>query len=139
MQRLGKEEVWRLHAAVVMPDHVHLLVAVGESTDLAGAVRLFKRRLTPLLRKSGLRWQQAYFDHRMRTAEDRLPVLLYIYLNPYRAGLLSQDERWPGCYTNRPMKIHCHCEERSDEAIQMDRHGALRAPRDDNSVKGKGD
>jgi hypothetical protein len=33
----------------------------------------------------------------------------------------------------------CHCEERSDEAIQMDRHGALRAPRDDNSVKGKGD
>ena len=93
MQRLGKEEVWRLHAAVVMPDHVHLLVAVGESTDLAGAVRLFKRRLTPLLRKSGLRWQQAYFDHRMRTAEDRLPVLLYIYLNPYRAGLLSQDER----------------------------------------------
>jgi hypothetical protein len=41
--------------------------------------------------------------------------------------------------TNRPMKIHCHCEERSDEAIQLDHHGALRAPRDDNSVKGKGD
>jgi hypothetical protein len=41
-------------------------------------------------------------------------------------------------HTNRPMKIHCHCEEQSDEAIQMDRHGALRAPRDDNSVKGKG-
>src|SRR6187549_1774066 len=25
----------------------------------------------------------------------------------------------------------CHCEECNDEAIQLDRHGALRAPRDD--------
>jgi hypothetical protein len=25
----------------------------------------------------------------------------------------------------------CHGEERRDEAIQLDRHGALRAPRDD--------
>lgn len=98
MQRLETEEVWHLHAAVVMPDHVHLLVAVGESPDLAGAVRLFKGRLTPLLRKSGMRWQQADFDHRMRSAEDRLPLLLYIYLNPYRAGLLPQGERWPGYY-----------------------------------------
>ena len=29
------------------------------------------------------------------------------------------------------MAESCHCEERSDEAIQLDRHGALRAPRDD--------
>ena len=28
-----------------------------------------------------------------------------------------------------------HCEKRSDEAIQLDRHGALRAPRDDNVVE----
>jgi hypothetical protein len=52
--------------------------------------------------------------------------------------------------SNCPMKIPCHCEERSDEAIQsldglgtlslskrLDRHGALRAPRDDNWVKGQ--
>jgi hypothetical protein len=51
----------------------------------------------------------------------------------------GQDSHRRPTDTNRPMKIHCHCEERSDEAIQMDRHGALRAPRDDNSVKGKGD
>jgi REP element-mobilizing transposase RayT len=98
MQRLEDEEAWYLHAAVVMPDHVHLLVAIGESVDLAGAVRLFKGRLSPLLRKSGLRWQQAYFDHRMRSEEDRLPVFLYIFLNPYRDGLLPQIERWPGYY-----------------------------------------
>ena len=92
MKRLEAEGAWRVHTAVVMPDHVHLLVAVGESTDLAGAVRLFKGRLTPVLRKGGLRWQKAYFDHRMRPEEDRLPVFLYIFLNPYRAGLLPQNE-----------------------------------------------
>ena len=32
------------------------------------------------------------------------------------------------------MAESCHCEERSDEAIQLDRHGALRAPRDDKRV-----
>ena len=31
-----------------------------------------------------------------------------------------------------------HCEEQSDEAIQLDRHGTLREPRDDNSLKHKG-
>jgi hypothetical protein len=31
--------------------------------------------------------------------------------------------------------MDCHCEERSDEAIQLDRHGALRAPRDDKCPK----
>lgn len=98
MQRLEAEGVWHVHTAVVMPDHVHLLVTIVESTGLAGAVRLFKGRLAPGLRKNGLCWQQAYFDHRMRSAEDRLPVLLYIYLNPYRAGLLPQNERWPGYY-----------------------------------------
>jgi len=43
-----------------MPDHVHLLAVIGQSTNVAGAVRLFKGRLTPVLRKGGLRWQQAY-------------------------------------------------------------------------------
>jgi putative transposase len=98
MQQLEADRVWHLRTAVVMPDHVHLLVTIGESNELAGAVRVFKGRLTPVLRKSGLRWQQAYFDHRMRPDEDRLPVFLYIFLNPYRAGLLPQNERWPGYY-----------------------------------------
>jgi hypothetical protein len=71
---------------------------MSDSADLAGAVRLFKGRLVPVLRKSGLRWQQAYFDHRMRPEEDRLPIFLYIYLNPYRAELLPQDAGWPGYY-----------------------------------------
>jgi hypothetical protein len=33
--------------------------------------------------------------------------------------------------SNNTVADFCHCEERSDEAIQLDRHGAFRAPRDD--------
>ncbi|MDI1320396.1 MAG: transposase [bacterium] len=96
--RLNDEGVWHLRTLVVMPDHVHLLAVVSDSMDLTAAVRLFKGRLAPKLRKSDLHWQQAYFDHRVRSQEDCLPVFLYIYLNPYRADLLRQDERWPGYY-----------------------------------------
>jgi len=79
-----------------MPDHVHLLAEINSAPGLAGAVRLFKGRLTPVLRQVGLRWQPAYFDHRLRPDEDLLPVFLYMHLNPYRANLILPGQPWPG-------------------------------------------
>jgi REP element-mobilizing transposase RayT len=98
MRQGETDGVWHLRTAVVMPDHIHLVVVLGESANLASAIRLFKGRLTPRLRLGGLRWQKAYFDHRMRPQEDPLPVFLSIFLNPYRAGLLQQNEQWPGYF-----------------------------------------
>lgn len=92
------ESVWSLRTGVVMPDHIHLLVEISSVTGLAGAVRLFKGRLTPILRKAGVQWQPAYFDHRRRPDEDRLPVFIYIYLNPYHAKLLTPDQVWSGYF-----------------------------------------
>jgi REP element-mobilizing transposase RayT len=77
--RLDQELAWHLQTGVVMPDHMHLLVDIYSSLRLAEAVRLFKGRLAPILRQAGLRWQPAYFDHRLRSAEDRLPIFMYIY------------------------------------------------------------
>jgi hypothetical protein len=57
---------------------------------------MFKGRLTPALRQIRLRWQRAYYDHRLRPKEDCLPVFFYIFLNPYRAGLVQPDQTWPG-------------------------------------------
>jgi REP element-mobilizing transposase RayT len=96
--RLGQASVWNIATGVVMPDHLHLLAEIHSPPGLAEAVRLFKGRLSPILRKSGLSWQPAYFDHRLRSAEDRLPVFLYIYLNPYRAKLLPTEQPWPGYF-----------------------------------------
>ena len=96
--RLGTESEWYLRTGVVMPDHLHLLVEISSPAGLAGAVRRFKGRLAPVLRRTALRWQPAYFDHRMRPEEDRLPVFRYIFLNPNRASLIVQNKKWPGYF-----------------------------------------
>jgi REP element-mobilizing transposase RayT len=95
-QKLEADELWSVRTTVVMPDHLHLLVALGAVHGLAECIRQLKGRLSPGLRAGGLRWQPGFYEHRLREAEDVLPVFLYIYLNPYRAGLLSIEQTWPG-------------------------------------------
>ncbi len=96
--RLTRDDVWNLRTAVVMPDHVHLLVTLGRAVELPDAIRLFKGRLTPALRSANLHWERGCFDHRMRHDEDRLSVFLYVFLNPYRAKLIRASETWPAYY-----------------------------------------
>jgi REP element-mobilizing transposase RayT len=95
---LVAENIWRVRTVVIMPDHLHLLISLGEAIELSSAVRLFKGWLAPALRRAGLRWQRAYFDHRLRPEEDPLPVFLYIFLNPYRANLVQSNQTWPGYF-----------------------------------------
>ena len=40
--------------------------------------------------------------------------------------------------TNIPLLLDCRYEERSDEAIQLDRHDPLCGPRDDQGLKATG-
>jgi REP element-mobilizing transposase RayT len=96
--QLETDQFWTLRSMVVMPDHVHLLVRLTEKVELSSAMRLFKGRLSTVLRKRELHWQGGYFDHRLRPDEDRLPIFRYIFLNPYQAGLVSADQRWPGYF-----------------------------------------
>ena len=81
-----------------MPDHLHIFSTLGDAGELPAVVRLFKWRLVPRLRAVGLRWQRGFYDHRMRPGEDRLPVFRYVFMNPYRAGLVPIAETWPGYY-----------------------------------------
>ncbi|HTD65936.1 MAG TPA: hypothetical protein VK846_05330, partial [Candidatus Limnocylindria bacterium] len=54
--------------------------------------------LSPLLRKHDSHWQKSFYDHRLRADEDRLPVFLYIFLNPFRKKLIPVDNKWSGYY-----------------------------------------
>jgi len=96
--RLDADQTWSVLTGVVMPDHVHLLVRLGHGRTLAEAMRLFRGRLAPVLRAHGLGWQAAFYEHRLRGADDITPAIIYIFLNPYRAGLLLRNEAWPGYY-----------------------------------------
>ena len=95
-QRLEIDGLWQVRSAVVMPDHIHLLVCLSGAACVVECLRLLKGRLACDLRDHGLRWQEGYYEHQRRESEDLLPVFLYILLNPYRAGLLPADQSWPG-------------------------------------------
>lgn len=87
--------IWHVRTAVLMPDHLHLLITISSGIDLSQAMRLFKGPLAPLLRTNGLQWQESFYDHHLRADVELLPTFLYIFLNPYRSNLIEAGHKWP--------------------------------------------
>lgn len=84
-----------LRAAVIMPDHVHLLVVLTGRLTLGQVIGRLKAKTRPALQASGLAWQGNYYEHRMRPDDPVEDVIRYIYLNPYHAHLIRLDEAYP--------------------------------------------
>jgi putative transposase len=92
---MSADSTWEAECAVIMPDHLHLLVVLGERLSLGKAVQRLKAKTSAGLRARGISWERNFFDRRIRPKDDRFAVFRYIYLNPYRAGLLSVADMWP--------------------------------------------
>ncbi len=95
---MSADGTWLMHSAVVMPDHLHLLVTLGGHLPLAKTVQRLKAKTSAILRAAHMAWERGFFDRRLRPGDDRLAVLLYIHLNPYRAGLVEESGIWPAYY-----------------------------------------
>lgn len=95
---MSADTTWIARCAVVMPDHLHLLMVMGERLSLGQTVQRLKARSSHALRAEGLVWERDYFDRQIRPNDDRLAVFRYIYLNPYRPGLLSLSDKWAYYY-----------------------------------------
>jgi REP element-mobilizing transposase RayT len=93
--RMETEAVWSLHCGVIMPNHIHLLFQLGQKLPLGKTIARLKSKSSAPLKTHGLKWQNGYFEHTLRERENRLPVFLYIYLNPYKAGLIPTGQTWP--------------------------------------------
>ncbi|MDB6115493.1 MAG: hypothetical protein JWQ62_2438 [Lacunisphaera sp.] len=89
------ERVLVAQALTVMPDHVHLLAALGDKLELSRVIARLKFKLSPVVVRLGLGWQAGFHDHLVRTTEPLLAYFRYIHLNPYRAGLVKPGEVWP--------------------------------------------
>ncbi|CAM2916468.1 transposase [Rariglobus hedericola] len=85
---------WRLLAATVMPDHVHILFTLGERLPLDRVIAKLKSRAR--IADAVWRWQANVFEHRLRADEDAEDYAFYIFMNPYRAGLMAVNTRWMG-------------------------------------------
>ncbi|MEI6862744.1 MAG: transposase [Verrucomicrobiota bacterium] len=95
---LGDTETY---AFTVMPDHVHWLFQLGGRLSLGRLVARFKVQTGPVLDIGRLAWQRDFYEHRLRAEESSEAYGRYIFLNPYRAGLLH-DATWPGWFCARP-------------------------------------
>ncbi len=82
---------YRLHAFVIMPDHLHLLIVPVESVEKS--IQLIKGgfsfRAKRELEWNGEIWQPGFTDHRIRDEEDWRRHLDYIRTNPIEAKLVE--------------------------------------------------
>lgn len=75
-------------AFVVMPDHVHWLMQLGERAFLSDVVAAVKGVTAHAL--GGRIWQSGFHDHALRQEEDLPALARYIVANPLRAGLVAR-------------------------------------------------
>ena len=94
----------RVLAATVMPDHVHVLFALGRRLDVGRCVSRWKAIGRRLAGYPGA-WQRDFWEHRVRVQAQEEDYAPYIYLNPYRAGLWSRSSAWPGWWAPELMRF----------------------------------
>jgi putative transposase len=104
--RFGYPARWLLHGAVVMPDHVHLLLTpqriapnAPQWFSLAEIVKSIKgvtaRQINRLRgRSGGSIWQKDYYDRSIRDEADFQVKLNYMAQNPVRRGLVAETQEW---------------------------------------------
>jgi putative DNA methylase len=89
---------YRLHAWVVMPNHVHALVTPLYENSLSSIVQGWKsftaKQANAILSRAGTFWQADYFDRYIRDENHWNRVLAYIHENPVKAGLCERAEAW---------------------------------------------
>ena len=89
----------RMLTWVLMPDHAHWLLQLGDNDCLASAVTRLKcasaRSANRALGSSGAAWGRAFHEHALRDERKLLAVARYLVANPLRAGLVTRLGDYP--------------------------------------------
>ncbi|HEX9984893.1 MAG TPA: transposase [Thermoanaerobaculia bacterium] len=89
-----------VHVAVIMPDHVHLVLTLEEdapplSLILKSIKGVSARRINQFLHSRGEVWQGESMDHVIRAEAGVHQTCAYVTQNPVRAGLVKCPEAYP--------------------------------------------
>ena len=100
--RYWDKQRWHLLAAVVMPDHVHIIAkplpkqgnACWDLADILHSVKSFSaNEINKLENTRGIKvWQTESYDHIIRDSADLVAQLAYLQNNPVKAGLISVEQ-----------------------------------------------
>jgi REP element-mobilizing transposase RayT len=96
----GTDELhqFQLHAYVIMPNHVHLLItpAVSVTRIMRGIKGISAREANRILSRGGKAfWQDESYDHWVRSEQEFGRIRTYIEMNPVSVGLAKKAEEWP--------------------------------------------
>lgn len=106
---------WTVYAAVVMPDHVHLLAQPlsspgGGVFNLAEILHSVKRfsvhQINQQRGANGSVWQDERFDRIVRDEAEFLEKWQYLRNNPVKAGLVQSPEDYPWLYERGSDQAH---------------------------------
>lgn len=90
---------YNLHAWVIMPNHVHLLILSYKDWNLSKILHTWKsytaKQANKIINSQGKFWQEEYFDRYIRDEKHYIAAVNYIEENPVKAGLCSSKEHWP--------------------------------------------
>jgi len=86
----------RVHAYVLMPDHMHIVVTPREGSNVSQVMHSLKlytsRQIGELLGSKGGIWQARFYERDLRTPKDVDGALIYIHDNPVNARLAESQE-----------------------------------------------
>ena len=91
-------ERYCLHAWVIMPNHVHVLVTTFESFELKDIIHSWKsysaQEANKVLSRKGNFWQAEYCDRYIRNERHYIDTVSYIENNPVKAGFCVETSDW---------------------------------------------
>jgi putative transposase len=91
--------IFQLYEFVVMPDHIHLLLAPHSIVALERAMQFIKggysHRFMVATDSRMEIWQRSFTNHRIHNGTDFEKYRRYIHLNPFRAGLAEFPKDYP--------------------------------------------
>jgi REP-associated tyrosine transposase len=99
----GHDKKYNLRVAVVMPEHVHLILTPLVDLERSSMFHLHKilrsiksfsaRKINEELSRGAL-WQEESFDHVLRSSENLDAKIAYVLANPVRRGLVNLPEEY---------------------------------------------
>jgi REP element-mobilizing transposase RayT len=87
-----RRQTWHSHLFLLMPDHLHAILAFPPERDMSVLIGKWKAWQT---RSAAVKWQENYFDHRIRSDHEFHLKSAYIRNNPVVMALCSKPEDWP--------------------------------------------
>jgi putative transposase len=92
---------FKMHAYAFLPDHVHLLIFVPETTSISKLMQSWQRNFTLNYKAAHditepLRlWQRGFWDHVICDARDYDRHFHYIHYNPVKHGFVRRAVDYP--------------------------------------------